>query len=328
MAETASPLLSPAHPIPLSPVASNTPLLLFTAPKPLLSLANIIKTYENWLHFGTFVHEPLKESLRNVLHNNSFDSSYQGLPIDPVALYQELNQKHRPILDKLLRKGVLQNDQMLLIFPPNCKETHSDKFDITLIVVLIINCTELRPPATGWKNKHPPINDQSKAANVIRARELRNIFHHKEPKDFDEQTFNAKWKEGEDIITALDYTYDTQTLKSACLDPTRLSVINSLVEYLQIEQNALKKTVDSINAEDTKSSIEEIKKQIVSVNIEDIKSNVEGIKKNTMEQLKHVEMLEEDLVGALKHIQSLKEESNVLKDHIISLQHDRIAPGM
>ena len=328
MAASSSPLLSSTHAISVSPAASNTPLLSSTAPKPLLSLASIIKTYENWLHFGTFVHEPLKESLRNVLHNTSLDSSYQGLSIDPVALYQELDQKHRPTLKKLLQKGVLQNDQMLLIFPPNCKETHSDKFDITLTVVLIINCTTLRPPATGWKNKHPPINDQSKAANVIRARELRNIFHHKEPKDFDEQTFNAKWKEGEDIIIALDYTYDTQTLKSTCLDPTTLSVIHSLVEFLQIEQNALKKTVDSINAEDTKSSIEEIKKQIGSVNIEDIKSNIDEIKKITMEQLKHVEMLEEDLVGALKHIQSLKEESNILKDHIISLQNDRIEPGM
>ena len=184
MAETSSPLLSSTYPISLSPAASNTPLLLSTATKPLLSLANIIKTYENWLHFGTFVHEPLKESLRNVLHNTSFDSSYQGLPIDPVALYQELDKKHRPTLNKLLQKGVLQNDQMLLIFLTNCKETHSDKFDVTLTVVLIINCTTMRPPATGWRNKHPPIGDQSKSANVIRARELRNTFHYKEPKDF------------------------------------------------------------------------------------------------------------------------------------------------
>ena len=42
-----------------------------------------------------FVHEPLKESLRNILHNVSGDTSYKGLPIIPRDLYTELDQKYQ-----------------------------------------------------------------------------------------------------------------------------------------------------------------------------------------------------------------------------------------
>ena len=227
---------------------------------PAISFATILKDYENWLRYGTFVHEPLKSSLRDVLHNTSGDASYTGLPSNPSDLYHEFDINHRETLNKLLQKRVINYDQMMLLLPINNQETNSEKFDVTLLVVIIINFTNIPPPRNGWKDKNPPIHDQSKAANVIRARELRNFFHHTEPKDLDKQTLDVKWKEGDSIISALGYSYDSNTLKTASLDPTRLSVVHSLVQFLQIEQNALKKKFDSINAEDIKSSVDELKK--------------------------------------------------------------------
>ena len=223
------------------------------------SLSSIITTYEPWLHYGTFVHEPLKESLLGVLHNLSGDTSYDGFPTNPKDLYREFDKNHRVTLNKLLGKGILKKDHMQLIFPPNKQETYSNKFDVTLLAVLIINCCNLPPPVNGWKDKNPPSSDQSKAANVIRARELRNFFHHTEPKDFDKKTFDAKWLEGDEVVNRLSYKYDSQALKTASLDPTKLSVVHSLLQFLQINQNAIQKQIDS-NAEDMKSRLEHNKR--------------------------------------------------------------------
>ena len=264
---------------------------------PLMSLATVMKTYENWLHFGTFVHEPLKASLRGVLHNTTGDVSYIGLPTNPTDLYIEL-QKHRYKLNKLVQNRVINNDQMILIFPPNKQETDSEKFDVTLLVVLIINCTNLTPPAKGWKEKKPADTDTSKAANVVRARELRNFFHHTEPKDFDKAMFDTKWTEGDIIVNALGYSYDSHALRTASLDPTRISTVFSLVKYLQIEQNSLKKQINSSHAE-------------------------QEFKKNAAVQLQHITKLEMELLGACKKIDGLKEQSDTLKKHILVLQNQQ-----
>ena len=128
-----------------------------TSSPPVTSLASIIKTYEHWLHYGTFVHEPLKESLLGVLHNLSGDTSYDGLPTNPAELYKEFDKNHRVTFNKLLGKGVLNKDQINLIFLPNKQETFSNNFDVTLLVVLIINCCHLHPPINGWKDKNPPL---------------------------------------------------------------------------------------------------------------------------------------------------------------------------
>ena len=216
------------------------------------SLAPTIKKYEHWFHYGTFVHEPLKASLLNVFHNVSGDTSYNGLPSNPKDLYREFDQKHKVTLMKLQQKGVLKQDQMLLIFPKNKKETYSDSFDVTLLAVLIRNCCKLPSPVNGWDDKDPPLLDQSIAANVIRARELRNLFHHTDPKDFDKQIFDKKWLEGDTVVSALGYNYNSKALKTATLDPTKLSVVLSLVQFLQIEHDASKKQIDN-NTESSKT---------------------------------------------------------------------------
>ena len=286
------------------------------------SLASTIKTYEHWFHYGTFVHEPLKASLLNVFHNVSGDTSYNGLPSNPKDLYKELDQNHKATLTKLQRNGVLKQDQMLLIFPKNKQETYSDKFDVTLLVVLIINCCNIPPPVNGWKDKHPPISDISTGANVIRARELRNFFHHTDPKDFDEQTLDKKWLEGDTVVSALGYSYNSKDLKTATLDPTKLSVVLSLVQYLQINQDTSKKQIDS-NTEASKTlqkKLDASNKQIDSLNasLEQMKKQTErqSVKKqlqhecrfeaDTKEQLQRTKTMEKDLTDKLESDKKLQ----------------------
>ena len=299
----------------LDMAASSTPLLPTSAllptasAPPVLSLTSIIKTYENWLHYGMFVHEPLKESLRNILHNVSGDTSYKGLPINPRDLYTELYQNYRHKLTNLLQNRVLSKDQFELILPTNAPETHSDKFDVTLLAVLIRNCTTLKAPAKGWNDKHPPASDQSKAANVIRARELRNCFHHIEPKDLDDkQTFDLKWQEGEDIVKGLGYTYDSKELKKASLDPTKVLVLHSVVQFLKIKLS-----------KDIKSCTDDIKK-----NAADIQEN----KDNSIDQLQHIKKLQKDLTDVIQQLHTLKKEKDILNKHVTSLPNCMQVPGM
>ena len=267
------------------------------------SLSSIIKTYEHWLHYGTFVHELLKESLLGVLHNLSGDTSYNGLPTNPKDLYREFDKNHRVTLNKLLGKGTLKKDQMQLIFPPNKQETYSNKFDVTLLAVLIINCCNLTPPVNGWKDKNPPLSDQSKAANVIRARELRNFFHHTEPKDFDKKTFDAKWLEGDEVVNRLSYKYDSQALKTASLDPTKLSVLHSLLQFLQINQNAIQKKIDS-NAEGQLKQTTKLEKDL---------------KDQLKDQLEHNERLEKELFDACMQMETLKEQMFCLQNEQLGI---------
>ena len=188
-------------------------------------LASTIIKYEHWFHYGMFVHEPLKTSLLNLFHNVSEDTSYNGLPSNPKDLYRELNQNHKVTLMSLQQKGVLKQDQMLLIFPKNKQETYSDKFDVTLLVLLIINCCNLPPPVNGWKDKHPPISDISIGANVIRARELRIFFHHTDPKDFDKLMLDKKWLEGDTVVSALGYKYNSKSSKISNLRSNKAEAV-------------------------------------------------------------------------------------------------------
>ena len=214
------------------------------------SLASTIKEYVHWFHFGTFVHEPLKESLLKVFH--------KVLPRNPKDLYRELDNNHKVTLTMLQRNGVLKQDQMLLIFPKNKQETYSSTFDVTLLAVLIRNCCKLPFPVNGWNDKDPPPSDQSIAANVIRARELRNFFHHADPKEFDEKILDEKWLEGDAVVSALGHNYDSQALKTAPLDSASLPVVHSLILCVQNEQDASKKHASKFEA-DTKKQLQDEK---------------------------------------------------------------------
>ena len=218
---------------------------MVTSSKP---LHEVIQTCENWFHYGMFVNGPLKESLRNVLHNIYKDPSYVGLPINHLRLYEEL-EEHRNVMNNLWRKNILSKEQMELLFPANNLQTDSVNFDIPLLVVLIMHCTTLPHPVMGWNATTTPITDQSSAANVIRARDLSRYFHDTIPRHLDKQTFDDKWEEGDDVVKSLGYTYDSKALKTEPLYPTKPSVVNLLVLFLQYEQRDLKIKINSINAD-------------------------------------------------------------------------------
>ena len=201
------------------------------------TIGDTIKDIEYWLRLATFMHQPLKLALLNVLHNTSSNPFYVGLPSDPSDLYQNLSTRHYATIQRLVAKKVLQQNHVELLFPTNKTSTDSQEFDITLIVVLIRNCTTLPAPLKGWNDKKPPDSDTGVAADVVRGREWRNYVHHTEPSDVDEVVFNMKWDEGVGIVKRLGLTYDTSRLKVISLDPKHDAVLSSLLTFMNQLKN-------------------------------------------------------------------------------------------
>ena len=73
-------------------------------------------------------------------------------------------------------KGILKKDQMEIILPTNGdKKTYSNQFDVTVIVILIINYTNLPTPIGGWKQKDPQTADKGIIATSLHGRNWRNF---------------------------------------------------------------------------------------------------------------------------------------------------------
>ena len=199
----------------------------------LQTISKVTQEIQYWLRLATVLHGPLKQSLLCVLHNKNNDPSYKGFSEDPSDLYRELSTNHKGTINKLVKDRVLKKDQIEVLLPTNGdNKTFSDAFDITLLVVLIINCTTLPPPQDGWKQKTPPDSDTGVAANVIRGREWRNFLNHTDANVIDEAAFNLKWTEGIAIIQGLGgSTRQMATLKTISLDPKHELVLKSLYNF-------------------------------------------------------------------------------------------------
>ena len=94
---------------------------------------------------------------------------------------------------------------MNILLPPNSNQTDSEPFDITLIIVLIINFTTLPPPKNGWKKALDP-TDISPAAFVLLARDWRNGLLHADAKSIDLNELQLRWAEGVKIARGLGFT--------------------------------------------------------------------------------------------------------------------------
>ena len=216
------------------------------------SISQLITEIRFWLHLATLLLGPFKENLLCILHNKKNDPSYDGLPEDPAKLYKELSTTHKKKLDELVGYKVLNKNDFKILLPTGGeKKTYSSKFDVTLITVLIINCTKLQPPKNGWNQKSPPKNDPSVAAYILLGKYWRNcVIHELDPKSIDQALFDAKWDEGVAIVKGLGGDIiEMETLKTTSLDPKQDMIINSLLEYGHIEVEKLRNRVGEFSSD-------------------------------------------------------------------------------
>uniref|UniRef100_A0A7M5V7G2 SH3 domain-containing protein n=1 Tax=Clytia hemisphaerica TaxID=252671 RepID=A0A7M5V7G2_9CNID len=145
-----------------------------------------------------------KNGLLRVMHNDTNDPLYQGLPRNEQQLYQFFD-KYRKKLNGLKNSGALKKDQFDLLLPASGK-TSSLSFDITLIVFVIINFVNITPPKGGWRIKEPKQGDFSVAAFIIALRQLRNKILHGALKEFKDQNFfKGIWAEIRAALVGINY---------------------------------------------------------------------------------------------------------------------------
>ena len=235
------------------------------------STTDVINEIEHWLRLATLLHSGIEQALLAILHNDANDTTYIGLPNNPVQLFNELNTPHKKTLTQLQNNRVLKKEQVSKLLPAN-GQTNSADLDTTVVVILIINCTNITPPVTtGWDHKKLKATDKSKAAYVLRAREWRNYIHHTDPKDIDGPTFALKWTEGEDIIVGLGFIFDSKQLKTISLDPKTSTQQQSILKALDHFCN--------VEVKDHDSRLNSIVAKVTQI-IKDINQNSDNIQKN------------------------------------------------
>ena len=195
----------------------------------------ITQTNEKYYRLVSLVYNALLPALRDVLHNISGDPSYTGLPMNEADCYKELDTTHRNIICGLLKKKLLSKDQLNLLLPPN-QLTSTKTFDVTLMVCLIRNVLHLPYVSNKWEYNTLNHADSSIAANVIRARQIRNFLSHNGPSAVDQPTFTRLWMEGDRVIRELKYNIDLNVLLAAPLDP---STIFHSAELLRLDKEVV-----------------------------------------------------------------------------------------
>ena len=168
------------------------------------------------------------EGLRRVLHAKIWPSNL-------VAVLTAT----KPVLQKL--KGHVINDQQWGLLYPSSGTPDSEKFDITLLTILIRSICGLPPPAKGWKSM-PPASDCSVSSNILRIKLFRNeVYSHVARAQYDDATFEKLWHEiSRPLIKLLVHRDEIHKLKVTPLSPEEEIYIEKLMEWKNREDILLR----------------------------------------------------------------------------------------
>ena len=123
-------------------------------------------------------------------------------------------------LQSLRRKNILSPSQWSKLYPAIKSSVSSEKFDITLLIVLLRSICGLTPPATGW-DALPSPEDLSCEADISRIKFYRNkVYAHATRASIGDTECDNYWKTiGHSLVRlgGADYELATDGLKNDCL---------------------------------------------------------------------------------------------------------------
>ena len=160
----------------------------------------------------------------------------------PLTLAAVLNT-NKATLHKM-RKRVIKDHQWDLLFPAS-GSPDSNKFDITLMTILLRNICALPSPTTGW-DVMPPPSETTISADIARIKILRNeIYGHIPRAEYDDTTFEKYWQNISGPLIRLGiHQKDIDELKVAPLSPEEESYIKKLREWKEVEDELLSEMMD------------------------------------------------------------------------------------
>ena len=142
----------------------------------------------------------------------------------PAGLHDVLaHPPAHPTLQSLRKKRILNPTQWGKLYPSLSSSVSSTRFDITLLMTLLRNICNLRPPLTGWDNL-PSADDTTLEANIAKLRFYRNkVYGHASRGAVDDPIFERYWQDISNALVGLgagaSYLNAINRLKTERMDP-------------------------------------------------------------------------------------------------------------
>ena len=159
----------------------------------------------------------------------------------PAGALTTVLNANRTKLYTLHTRRVITDEQKELLFPPaGMPPTTSNKYDITLLFVLLRNIYGLTAPAsTGSFKDNPPSTDKSPEADLVRIKYYRNKLAHRNNTELSDVELNTYWSDISDALVRLGADMgDLAQLKSKPLDEEEICVyIDQLNEWHEKDEN-------------------------------------------------------------------------------------------
>ena len=159
------------------------------------------------------------------------------------------------------KKRILNPAQWCKLYPAIASSVSSTTFDITLLMVLLRNICNLKPPVTGWGNL-PSEADKSLEADIVRIKYFRNtVYALAAQASVNDATFNVHWQKIRAVLVRLGgakYGDAIDILKTECMDPDIEEHYKELLQQWKKDEYVIKEQLREIG-EDIKCIKEALK---------------------------------------------------------------------
>ncbi|CAG2217417.1 unnamed protein product [Mytilus edulis] len=185
----------------------------------------------------------------------------------PSRLDSSLKKAHNKLMD-LKKKHVINDSQWKLLFTRFPDVPDSKTFDVTLMIALLRNLTEMSPPLCGY-DRLPSVIDTTPGADLARIKHYRNYMAHLNDEKVDSVDFNAHWNDITNAIARLggpQMKQECDQLKSKLLDQTNHEIMMDIKRsYGEIKD--LKESVESLKLSNTeiKESHADVTKELQKI---------------------------------------------------------------
>ena len=170
-------------------------------------------------------------------------------------------------LKSLLKRKVLNPSQWSILYPAIKSSVSSEKFDITLLMVLLRNICGLTPPAAGW-DALPSPTDVNCEDDLARIKYYRNtVYGHAAQASVDDANFNDYWMKIRDTLVRLGgavYEAAIDGVRYDCMDPEMEEHYIEMLKQWKMDEDRLKDKLDDVEAkvDELKASLNKIERQL------------------------------------------------------------------
>ncbi|XP_067035057.1 uncharacterized protein [Acropora muricata] len=138
-------------------------------------------------------------------------------------------------LAQIKSKRVICDDDWEKLFPTSGDPPNADKFDITLLHLLIREFSNLPTPAQGW-HKLPGETDDSIQADIARVKCFRNELSHRSSTAISESEFEEKWKQISSSLERIQvhiHKQNIQCIKNDPIDDNMRQILEDIIKKWQ-----------------------------------------------------------------------------------------------